>query len=126
MKLILVLVLSIFPFALLAQGLTCLDKLLPFNRHSGVHILTREHCSGCMDTLTKDSAKFALKILLNSRLFCHEGDVTLSMEPVCELVSRDLPESSVCFVKTNLGYFFISKDYAKNFNVIFTREKASP
>ncbi len=126
MKLIFTLILSAFSFSVMAQEMTCLDKLLPFNRHSGVHMLTREQCSGCSDVLNKDSAKKALKTLLNSRLFCNESDVTLSLDPVCELVSRDLPDSNICFIKTNLGYFFVSKDYARNFNFIFTREKVTP
>ncbi len=126
MKLYFTLIVSAFSFSVMAQGLTCLDKLLPFNRHSGVHMLTREQCSTCADVLTKDSAKLALKTLLNSRLFCSETDVILSMDPVCDLVARDLPDSQICFVKTNLGHFFISKDYARNFNFIFTREKATP
>lgn len=126
MKLFLALILSALSFSVIAQEMTCLDKLLPYNRHSGVHMLTREQCSGCVDVLNKDSAKMALKTLLNSRLFCNESDVTLTLDPICDFVSRDIPESNVCYLKTNLGYFFISKDYARNFTFIFTRNKATP
>jgi hypothetical protein len=104
-----------------AQEMTCLDKLLPFNRHSGVHQITKEQCSVCSDTLDSAGARKALNSLIISRLFCRENEVQLTMEPMCDVVSADIPDSNVCYVKTNLGHFFITKDRARNFNIIFSK-----
>lgn len=104
-----------------AQEMTCLDKLLPFNRHSGVHQITKDQCSVCTDTLDSAGARIALKSLVVSRLFCRESDLVLMMEPMCEVISADIPDSNTCYVKTNLGHFFITKDRARNFNFIFSK-----
>ncbi len=106
-----------------AQEITCLDKLLPFNRHSGLHQVTNDEWSDGKETLDSESAANALKFLTNSKLLCKTNEVTIKVQPICSATIADLPQSNTCFTFTNLGYFVISRDNARNINFIFSRDK---
>lgn len=107
-----------------AQQMTCLDKLLPFNRHSGLHQLTNDEWNQKNNlSLDADVTESALKFLINTKLLCRNNEVVIKVRPTCSLVLPDINQSNVCFAFTNLGYFIISKDNAKNFNFIFTRDR---
>lgn len=115
----LLLVLSVSSFA---QGLTCLDKLLPYNRHSGLHQLTPDEWRDENESLTPEKALVAVTFLTNSKLFCRTGEVVIKLDPFCGRTLQDLPESNSCFVFTNLGYFILTRDHASNTNFIFTKD----
>ncbi len=120
------LILAFFVFSTVsafAQEITCIDKLLPFNRYSGSHLLTKEEWNDNKDTLDAESAQAALRSLVGSKLLCRQDEVLLRIAPVCHLTIADVAQSNVCFVYTNLGYFFISKDNGKNTNFIFSKDK---
>ncbi len=106
-----------------SQSLTCLDKLLPYNKHSGLHQVTREEWNDGKEALDNESAKNALIFLTNSRLLCRSDEVIIKVAPSCTLLLADLPQSQTCFAFTNLGYFVISRDNGRNINFIFSKDK---
>jgi len=112
-----------FSSLVLAQELTCLDKLLPFNRHSGLHQVTNDEWSDGKETLDSESAANAIKFLTNSKLLCKTNEVTIKVQPICTATIADLPQSNTCFTFTNIGYFVISRDNVRNINFIFSRDK---
>ena len=112
-----------FSSLVLAQEMTCLDKLLPFNRHSGLHQITNDEWSDGKETLDSESAANALRFLTNSKLLCKTNEVTIKVQPICTATVADLPQSNICFTFTNVGYFVISRDNVRNINFIFSKDK---
>jgi hypothetical protein len=104
-----------------AQEMTCLDKLMPASRHSGLHTLSREECSRCTNGLDAGSASTAFHTFIRHKLLCRTNEIEVKIDPVCQWVTADVPESNVCFVYTNLGHFVINRDSNRTFNIIFTR-----
>jgi hypothetical protein len=113
----------LFSLQALAQEMNCLDKLLPFNRHSGLHTLMKDEWYNGKDALDSEGANAALSFLINSKLLCKTADVVVKMQPTCQQVLADVPQSNVCFVYTNVGYFVISRDNVRNTNFIFSKDK---
>jgi hypothetical protein len=106
-----------------AQELTCLDKLLPYNRHSGLHQALRDEWTDGKEALDAEGAESALKFLTNSKLMCRTGEITIKLAPHCSQTIADLPQSNTCFVFTNVGYFVLTRDNVRNVNFIFSRDK---
>ena len=106
-----------------AQELTCLDKLLPYNRYSGAHIVMKDEWTDGKETFDADSMKNAMNFLVNSKLLCKTGEVVIKVFPVCALTIADLPQSNTCFAFTNLGYFVASRDNFRNISFIFSKDK---
>lgn len=106
-----------------AQSLTCLNKLLPYNKHSGLHQLTRDEWNDEKEQLDAEGARSALTFLVNSRLLCKTGEVIIKIAPHCGTLLPDVPQSQNCFVFTNLGYFILSKDNGRNVNFIFSKDR---
>lgn len=106
-----------------AQTMSCLDKLLPYNKHSGLHQITRDEWNDGKEVFDNESAKNALLFLTNSRLLCRADEVIIKVTPSCSLLIADLPQSQTCFAFTNLGYFVISRDNGRNINFIFSKDK---
>ena len=106
-----------------AQELTCLDKLLPFNRHSGLHQVLRDEWTDEKEALDAEGAESVLKFLTNSKLLCRTGEVVVKLAATCSQTVADLPQSNTCFIFTNLGYFVLSRDNVRNVNFIFSRDK---
>ncbi len=124
MKTLMIVALSMLTTAAFAQDITCLDKLMPSSRFSGLHQLTKEEWAESAEILLdEESSKLAIKALTESKLFCKATEVVIKMEPVCGHMIEDVPQSYTCFVFTNLGYFTISKDNGKNTNFIFSKDK---
>lgn len=124
MKTLMIVALSMLTTAAFAQDITCLDKLMPSSRFSGLHQLTKEEWAESAEILLDaDSSKLAIKALTESKLFCKSTEIAIKMEPVCAYTIQDIPQSLTCFVFTNLGYFTISKDNGKNTNFIFSKDK---
>lgn len=107
----------------LAQEMTCLDKLLPFNRYSGLHQLVKEEWTDAREGLDAESAKAAVTFLANSKLLCKTNEMVIKIDPVCSLTIADLPQSNSCFVFTNLGYFVATRDLGRNVNFIFSKDR---
>lgn len=106
-----------------AQEMTCLDKLLPYNKHSGLHLVTRDEWNDGKEFLDAEGTKSALSYLTNSKLLCKSGEVVIKVSPVCSPVLPDITQSNTCFVFTNLGYFIASRDNGRNVNFIFSKDK---
>ncbi len=106
-----------------AQEMTCLDKLLPFNRHSGLHQVNNDEWSDGKDALDPEGTEKVIKFLINSKFLCKSGEVVIKVSPVCTSIITDLPQSNTCFVFTNLGYFVVSRDNVRNVNFIFSRDR---
>lgn len=123
MKRAITLVLFLVSFSSFAQEMTCLDKLLPSNRHSGVHQVTRDEWSDPRDLFDEETTKNVVRFLTNSKLLCRQGDVVIKIQPECSSTVADIPQSFSCFVFTNLGYFTVTRDNARNFNFIFSKDK---
>jgi hypothetical protein len=123
MKKLITLFFTVFSFHLFAQEMTCLEKLLPNNRHSGVHQVSREEWADDKEILDVESAKAALNFLTQSKLLCRSHEITVKVGPTCSQISADLTQSQACFAFTNLGYFFISRDMGRNTNFIFSKDK---
>lgn len=124
MKAIVIIAMSMLGTAALAQDITCLDKLMPTSRFSGLHQLTKEEWSESAELLLDaESSKLAIKTLTQSKLFCKADEVKIRLEPVCAQTIADLPQSLTCFVFTNIGYFTISRDAGKGTNFIFSKDK---
>lgn len=123
MKSLTALLLCLFSFTTFAQEMSCLDKLLPFNRHSGLHMITRDEWNDGKETLNTENVTLALRFLINSKLLCQPNEVTIRVEPVCTQTVADLPQSISCFVFTNAGYFVATRDAGRNVNFIFSKDK---
>lgn len=122
MKIRLIALLSLFTYNAYSQDITCLDKLMPTSRHSGLHQLTKEEWSE-ITSLDINNAKRAITVLTQNKLFCNANEVVIKVEPVCTNVIADIPQSNACFVFTNLGYFWITMDNGKNTNFVFSKDK---
>jgi hypothetical protein len=107
----------------LSQEMTCLDKLLPNGRHSGLHHVTKDEWYDGKEALDIEGAKNSLTFLTNSKLLCRKDEVVIKVFPVCSIIIPDLIQSNTCFVYTNVGFFVISRDNARNTNFIFSRDK---
>lgn len=104
--------------------LRCVDKLLPIPRPSGLHQLaTGEWTPGSSEFLTTADAERALRSLLFGKLLCRETEIEFKGTTVCLPVDATAPESHSCYVPSNIGFFILTQDYAKNANVIFQRQK---
>lgn len=123
MKTLFGLMLVLTSLSAFAQELTCLDKLLPYNRYSGVHIVMRDEWTDGKEVFDADSMKNAMNFLTNSKLLCKTGEVVIKVQPVCALTIADLPQSNTCFAFTNLGYFVASRDNSRNISFIFSKDK---
>lgn len=110
-------------FSAFAQELTCLDKLLPNNRYSGVHQVMKEEWSDDSPELNNVNGKSVLAYLFRSKLFCKDQEYKIVIEPFCTRLGADLPKSNTCFAHTSLGYFVFTRDQGKNTNFIFSRDK---
>jgi len=64
-----------------------------------------------------NSSKYALKRLFNE-YNCKDVQVKNFK---CSEVIKGQPESQVCYVRADVGYFIINKDYLGNVNMIFNR-----
>ena len=106
-----------------AQNFTCLNKLLPVNRYSGLHLITRDEFTLNRGVLDTETAKAAINYLVRTKLLCNLNEITIKVDPVCSQITADLVQSKTCFAFTNLGYFVISADSAKNVSFIFGRDK---
>lgn len=106
-----------------AQELTCMDKLLPYNRHSGLHQVTKDEWTDGKNTLDPEIVRTAVTFLTNSKLLCRQGEVVIRVHPVCNQAIADIPQSNTCFVFTNLGYFVVSRDNGTNVNFIFSKDR---
>lgn len=122
-KLAIACLISLVSLSAFAQELTCLDKLLPFSRHSGLHMLTKEEWTDTTNGLNPENAKIAFETLLNRKLMCRTNEVTIAIQPVCTQILADMTQSNVCYLHTNVGYFVLSRDNVKNVNFIFSRDK---
>lgn len=107
-----------------AQGLSCMDKLLPSGRFSGAHLLAKtEWNDPGKEALDQESALTAFHALINNKLLCSHNEVTIKIHPTCQTFQPDIPKSTVCYLFTNIGYFFISRDMGRNVNFTFSRDK---
>lgn len=112
-----------FSIASFAQEMTCLDKLLPFNRYSGLHQVTKDEWSDSRDVFDAETAKNVMTFLTNSKLLCRQGEVVIKVQAECSTTVPDLAQSYSCFIFTNVGYFVITRDNSRNFNFIFSKDK---
>jgi hypothetical protein len=122
-KISLIAIISLFSFSAFAQELTCLNKLLQYSRHSGLHQLSKEEWSDGKDYLDAEGARSAFKSLTGGKLMCKTGEVEIKIEPVCQQIIADLSASNICYLFSTLGYFIISKDNGSNVNFIFSKDK---
>jgi carbohydrate-binding DOMON domain-containing protein len=106
-----------------AQEMTCLDKLMPYSRHSGVHMIAKEEWNDGKDGLDAENSLTVIQFLINSKLLCRSGEVSIKVNPVCAQVIADLPQSNVCYAHSNVGYFVLSRDNNRNVNVIFSKDR---
>lgn len=106
-----------------AQDMTCLDRLLPFNRYSGLHQISRDEWSDGKEIMDAESAKNAITFLVNSKLLCRSGEFVLKVAPVCTTILADLTQSQTCFAFSNLGFLVVSRDNGRNINIIFSKDK---
>lgn len=123
MKSLSTILLLLFSVTSLAQEMSCLDRLLPFNRHSGLHMVTRDEWNDGKENLNVENVTLALRFLINSKLLCQPNEVTIRVEAICNQAIADLPQSNSCFVFTNLGYFVATRDAGRNVNFIFSKDK---
>ncbi len=123
MKTFIALFLFLVSLSAIAQEMTCINRLLPLNRHSGLHMVTRDEWNDGKEAVDPENVQVVLKFLVNSKLLCRDGELQIRTVPVCGQTVADLPQSNTCFVFTNLGYFIVSRDNGRNVNFIFSRDK---
>ena len=122
-KLAIIITLFSLHLSAFAQELTCLDKLLPYNRSSGVHLVSRDEWTDGKDFLDADGAKAAFTFLTSGKLLCKPNEVIIKVQAVCSQILADLPQSNTCFLFSNIGYFIMSRDIARNTSIIFSKDK---
>ncbi len=106
-----------------SREITCLDKLLPFNRYSGLHHVDRDEWYDGQETLEPEGVSKGIAFLTNVKLLCKSEEVVVTVAPVCSVLIPELPQSNSCFVFTNVGYFVVSRDNNRNMNFIFSRDR---
>jgi hypothetical protein len=106
-----------------AQEMSCLDKLLPYNKFSGSHVLNRDEWPESREALDPEISKRALTYLISSKLLCKQDAVSIKLEPVCSLIDMNQVQSQSCFIYTNVGFFVLNRDNGRNINLIFNRDK---
>lgn len=52
---------------------------------------------------------------------CPDANMQEVHHASCHRFRRNDPESEICYIETKYGYFFITKDYMENINVIYSR-----
>lgn len=117
------LLLLMFTFISYAQEMSCLDKLLPYSRFSGLHTMTKAEWYDGKEALDAESARQAVTFLINSKLLCKPNEVVIKIEPVCQSLIADISQSNSCFVFTNVGHFLMNRDSGRNTNLIFSKDK---
>ena len=71
-------------------------------------------------------AIYTIRILLD-REGCRKTDVNFGKGPYgrshsrCSKIIRNQEHTRVCYVETNLGYFFLTKDLLENINISYSR-----
>lgn len=106
-----------------AQEIGCQEKLLPYNRHSGLHQLLKQEWPDQRETFDAEAAKEALNWFVFKKLFCRNTELKIKIAPICAQTIADIPQSLSCFVFTNLGTFVITRDNGRNVNFIFQKDK---
>jgi hypothetical protein len=71
-------------------------------------------------------AIYTIRLLLD-REGCRKTDVNFGKGPYgrshsrCSKIIRNQEHTRVCYVETNLGYFFLTKDLLENVNITYSR-----
>lgn len=71
-------------------------------------------------------AIYTIRLLID-RQGCSKGDINFGNGPHgkshsrCTKVVGHQENSRVCYVETNLGYFFLTKDFLDNINITYSR-----
>jgi hypothetical protein len=102
--------------------LRCMDKLLPLPRPSAGHQLVQgEWLPQNTDALTEQDAIHAVSALLYGKLLCLEGEVSMERIAYCAPLDPASPKDVTCLLRTSLGKFYITQDFARNANLSFHR-----
>lgn len=114
--------LAIF-FCLNAQAqLRCLDKLVPLARPSGTHqLVANEWQPQNAGVLNEIDAHRATVFLVHSKLLCQANEIQLDANAYCSLIDANHPNLVTCSLQSNVGYFTLTQDWAKNANFVFTK-----
>jgi len=123
MKKIFVLVASLVSLSAFAQ-MRCVDKLLPIPRPSAGHQLaSTEWVPGAGVGMSPEEAQRAVNALVFGKLLCRNQEIEFPIPPSCGQVDATIPDSLVCYASSNLGHFVLTKDSAKNVQIIFNKAK---
>ena len=123
MKKIFVILASLVSLSSFAQ-MRCVDKLLPVPRPSAGHQLTNtEWTPGAGVGMTVEEAQRAINALVFGKLLCRNQEIEFATAPTCGMVDATIPDSLVCYSSSNLGHFVLTKDSAKNVQIIFNKAK---
>lgn len=122
-KLLILITFLVLHASAFAQTMTCMDKLMPYGKHSGLHQLTKDEWNDGKEFLDAEGAKVALLTLVNVKLLCKPNEVSIKVMPICSTIIADLTQSTTCFTYTNLGFFVLSRDNGRNVNFIFSKDK---
>ncbi len=116
-KLILKLILSLMCVGLVKVAYpssSCYRALLSGNSDSGVHQIHVSHISE--SNLLSSMSKLGIHLLLKE---CGCNPVLNKINCGEAILGNKLTQ--ICYMKSNWGYFLVSKDYLDNLNIIFNR-----
>ena len=95
-------------------ALSCTQALLNGNVDSNVYSMGS---IGAFD-LYHVPAKEAVSNLLHK--YCPKKKVSID-DMSCREIQKGNPDSRVCYVETEVGYFFVTRDMMENVSVVFNR-----
>ena len=110
------------PLSAFAQ-LRCVDKLLPIPRPSASHQLADNEWRPGTEVMLPEDAQRAVNSLVFGKLLCRDNEIEFTTLPTCAPIDATMPGSNTCYYSSNLGYFIITQDTAKNANFIFHKVK---
>ncbi|WP_127718141.1 hypothetical protein [Halobacteriovorax sp. HLS] len=111
-----------------ASESTCIDNLTDgYTADSATHTLNINDLE--IRDYGNDHVAFSIKIVreLLEEVGCRRNDVNFGRgsrgrsHSRCEQVLRGTPSSRVCYVESNLGYFFVTRDLLTNVHITFNR-----
>lgn len=116
----------------LSQGLQagandCIDTLMGNNPNdSSTFVLHSDDISRDFGRDYLAEAIFTVRVLLD-REGCSRSDINFGKGPHgrshsrCSKIIRNQEHTRVCYIESNLGYFFVTKDLLENINITYSR-----
>lgn len=119
--------LIVLSLAVQASPKDCIDSLMIDSTGDSYNF--RVHSDNIADDFGHDYLAEAISVIrvLADEQGCSPKDINFGDGPLgrshskCDLILPDQEHSRVCYVETNVGYFFVTRDLLDTFNITYSR-----